>query len=185
MKPDGPGYNMRAMNAGLAYGYDTCVNQPDLTPALRQEFYTVLNGQLDWYTAAGYEGPNLYENPIGNYYIEGYLTSAMFTAYATDSDNPRARAGGDLKPLAEKLLMQTFNKMQTDLPGGYGPQGTYSEGTNQDMLQLYDLWKRLTGSDGDSGRSRAAIGMDRQSRAGDDPRHETRSRDVLRWRRLE
>jgi len=72
----------------------------------------------------------------------------MFTAYATDSDNPRARAGGDLKPLAHTLLMQTFDKMQSDLPGGYGPQGTYSEGTNQDMLQLYDLWKRLTTSDG-------------------------------------
>ena len=148
VKPDGPGYNMRAMNAGLAYGYDTMRQSPDLTSALRKEFYTVLNGQLDWYTAAGYEGPNLYENPIGNYYIEGYLTSAMFTAYATDSDNPRASGGGDLKPLANNLLMQTFNTMQTDLPGGYGPQGTYSEGTNQDMLQLYDLWKRLTGADG-------------------------------------
>src|SRR6185295_4902277 len=37
-----------------------------------------------------------------------------------------------------------------DLPGGYGPQGTYSEGTNGDMLQLYDLWKRLTALDGAS-----------------------------------
>jgi len=148
VKPDGPGYNMRAMNAGLAYGYDSVRQSPDLTGALRQELYTVLNGQLDWYTAAGYEGPNLYENPIGNYYIRGYLTGAMFTAYATDSDNPRALAGGDLKPLASTLLHQTFDLMQTDLPGGYGPQGTYSEGTNSDMLQLYDLWKRLTTSDG-------------------------------------
>jgi Heparinase II/III-like protein len=148
VKPDGPGYNMRAMNVGLAYGYDTVRQSPDMTAALRQEFYTVLNGQLDWYTAAGYEGPNLGENPIGNYYIRGYLTGAMFTAYATDSDNPRALPGGDLKPLAHTLLMQTFNSMQTDLPGGYGPQGTYSEGTNQDMLQLYDLWKRLTTIDG-------------------------------------
>ena len=39
----------------------------DLTDALREEFYGVLNGQLDWYTAYGYEGPGLYENPIGNY----------------------------------------------------------------------------------------------------------------------
>jgi len=148
VKPDGPGYNMRAMNPGLAYGYDTVRQSPDLTAALRQEFYTVLNGQLDWYTAAGYEGPNLGENPIGNYYIRGYLTSAMFTAYATDTDNPRAVPGGDLKPLAHTLLMQTFDKMQADIPGGYGPQGTYSEGTNQDMLQLYDLWKRLTTTDG-------------------------------------
>jgi len=148
VKPDGPGYNMRAMSAGLAYGYDTVRQSPDMTPALRQEFYGVLNGQIDWYSDAGYEGPNLYENPIGNYYIRGYLTSAMFMAYATDSDNPRAEAGGDLKPLASQLLHQTFNTMQTDLAGGYGPQGTYSEGTNQDMLQLYDLWKRLTASDG-------------------------------------
>ncbi|HEX6834413.1 MAG TPA: hypothetical protein VF132_12830 [Rudaea sp.] len=148
VKPDGPGYNMRAMNVGLAYGYDTMRQSPDLTPALRQEFYSVLNGQLDWYTQAGYEGPNLYENPIGNYYIRGYLTGAMFTAYATDSDNPRAQAGGDLKPLASTLLHQTFNLMRDELPGGYGPQGTYSEGTNEDMLQLYDLWKRLTASDG-------------------------------------
>jgi hypothetical protein len=148
VKPDGPGYNMRAMNVGLAYGYDAVRQSSDLTSPLRQEFYSVLNGQLDWYTAAGYEGPNLYENPIGNYYIRGYLTGAMFTAYATDSDNPRALPGGDLKPLASTLLHQTFDHMQTDLPGGYGPQGTYSEGTNSDMLQLYDLWKRLTASDG-------------------------------------
>jgi hypothetical protein len=148
VKPDGPGYNMRAMNVGLAYGYDAVRQSPDLTGALRQEFYTVLNAQLDWYAASGYEGPNLYENPIGNYYIRGWLTGAMFTAYATDSDNPRALPGGDLKPLASTLLHQTFNLMQTDLPGGYGPQGTYSEGTNSDMLQLYDLWKRLTASDG-------------------------------------
>jgi len=148
VKPDGPGYNMRAMNVGLAYGYDAMRGSPDLTPALRAEFYGVMNKQLDWYTAAGYEGANLYENPIGNYYIRGYLTGAMFTAYATDADNPRAMAGGDLKPLAHDLLMLTFNKMRTDLPGGYGPQGTYSEGTNQDMLQLYDIWKRLTTLDG-------------------------------------
>jgi len=148
VKPDGPGYNMRAMNVGLAYGYDAVRQSPDLTPALKQEFYDVMNSQLDWYTQAGYEGPNLGENPIGNYYIRGYLTGAMFTAYATDSDNPRALPGGDLKPLARNLLMQTFNAMQVDLAGGYGPQGTYSEGTNGDMLQLYDLWKRLTGSDG-------------------------------------
>ena len=148
VKPDGPGYNMRAMSAGLAYGYDVTRHSPDLTSALRQEFYGVLNAQIDWYTAAGYEGPNLGDNPIGNYWIEGYLTSAMFIAYATDSDNPRAESGGDLKPLASQLIHQTFDKMQTDLPGGYGPQGTYSEGTNQDMLQLYDLWKRLTGGEG-------------------------------------
>jgi hypothetical protein len=148
VKPDGPGYNMRAMNVGLAYGYDAMRASPDLTPALRAEFYGVLNKQLDWYTAAGYEGPHVYENPIGNYYIRGYLTGALFSAYATDGDNPRAESGGDLKPLAHTLLMETFNKMQTVLPGGYGPQGTYSEGTNQDMLQIYDLWKRLSATDG-------------------------------------
>ena len=77
VKPDGPGYNMRAMNVGLAYGYDVIRQSPDLTAALRQEFYGVLNGQLDWYAAAGYEGPNLYENPIGNYYIRGWLTYCL------------------------------------------------------------------------------------------------------------
>ncbi len=148
VKPDGPGYNMRAMNVGLAYGYDAIRQSPDLTSALRQEFYKVLNDQIDWYTQAGYEGPNLGLNPIGNYYIRGYLTGVMFTAYATDADNPRAMSGGDLKPLAHQLLHQTFDVMDADLPGGFGPQGTYSEGTNQDMLQLYDLWKRLTTLDG-------------------------------------
>jgi len=148
VKPDGPGYNMRAMNVGLAYGYDAIRQSPDLTSSLRQEFYSVLNSQIDWYTATGYEGPNLYEDPVGNYYIRGYLTGVMFTAYATDSENPRALSSGDLKPLARMLLMQTFQKMGLDLSGGYGPQGTYSEGTNGDMLQLYDLWKRLTTSDG-------------------------------------
>ena len=144
VKPDGPGYNMRAMSAGLAYGYDVMRHSPDFTQALREEFYGALNGQLDWYIADGYEGPNLGPNPIGNYWIEGYLTSTVFIAYATDSENPRAQSGGDLKPLAHQAMHQTFDKMQTSLPGGYGPQGTYSEGTNQDMLQLYDLWKRLT-----------------------------------------
>ena len=148
VKPDGPGYNMRAMSAGLAYGYDVMRHSADLTDALREEFYGVLNGQLDWYTNFGYEGPSLDPNPIGNYWIEGYLTSTIFIAYATDSDNPRAEAGGDLKPLASQVIHQTFDKMQADLAGGYGPQGTYSEGTNQDMLQLYDLWKRLTGGEG-------------------------------------
>lgn len=150
VKPDGPGYNMRAMNVGLAYGYDTVRQSPDMTAALRQEFYTVLNGQLDWFTADGYEGPNLCDHlcGTGNYFIRGYLTGAMFTAYATDSDNPRALPGGDLKPLANTLLIQTFNAVKTHLPGGYGPQGTYSEGTNQDILQIFDLWKQLTTLDG-------------------------------------
>jgi Heparinase II/III-like protein len=150
VKPDGPGYNMRAMSAGLAYGYDTLRQSGLMTPALRQEFYTVLNAQLDWFTAAGYEGPGLCDHlcAIGNYFIEGYLTSAMFIAYATDTDNPRALPGGDLKALAHSLLMQTFNTMQTNLPGGYGPQGTYSEGTDQDVLQIYDLWKRISTIDG-------------------------------------
>ncbi|QBB71179.1 hypothetical protein ELE36_12905 [Pseudolysobacter antarcticus] len=148
VKPDGPGYDMRAMNVGLAYGYDAVRHSPDLTAGLRKEFYTVLNQQVDWYTQAGYEGPHVYSNPIGNYYIRGYLMGTFFTAYATDTDNPRAMSGGDLKPLAHSLLMQTFNRMQAVLPDAYGPQGQYSEGTNEDMLQLFDAWKRLSPSEG-------------------------------------
>ena len=145
VKPDGPGYPMRTMNVGLAYAYDLMRQSPDLTPALRQEFYSVLNAEVDWYAQSGYER----DGDLGNYFIRGRLTGNLFTAYGTDDDNPRAQDAGaaGLKAVAKNLLLQTYNALDRELPGGYGPQGTYANGTTSDVLQIFSLWKRLTGDD--------------------------------------
>jgi len=140
VQPDGPGYQMRTFNVGLAYGYDLIYDFAEFTPALKQEFYTVLNEQIDWYATYGYEN----DGDLGNYFIRGYLTGTMFTAYATANENPR---GAEFKTRAGTLLQRTFNALNEDLPGGYGPQGQYTNGVTTDCLQLLTLWKQLTGED--------------------------------------
>src|SRR5262249_15869304 len=145
VKPDGPGYTMRTMNVGLAYAYDLMRGSAELTPALRQEFYTVLNAELDWYAQSGYER----NGDIGNYFIRGRLTGTIFTAFGTDDDNPRAQdtSASGLKATSRTLLTQTYGALKTEIPGGYGPQGTYTNGIVNDVLQIFDLWKRLTAED--------------------------------------
>ena len=140
VQPDGPGYQMRTFCPGLAYGYDLLHDDPDLTPALQLEFYTTLNAMLDWYSTYGYE----HDGDLGNYFIRGYLTGAMYTAYATADENPR---GDELKTLSATLLQRTFDSLNQHLPGGYGPQGQYTDGVTQDCLDIFSLWKTITGDD--------------------------------------
>jgi hypothetical protein len=140
VQPDGPGYQMRTFCPGLAYGYDLLHDDPDLTPALQQEFYKTLNAMLDWYGAYGYEN----DGSLGNYFIRGYLTGAMYTAYATADENPR---GDELKTLSATLLQRTFDALNQHLPGGYGPQGQYTDGVTQDCLDIFSLWQQITGED--------------------------------------
>src|SRR5262249_44354665 len=40
-----------------------------------------------------------------------------------------------------------YGALQSKIPGGYGPQGTYTNGIVHDVLQIFDLWKRLTAED--------------------------------------
>lgn len=142
IKPDST-YLMRTVCVGLAYAYDLLRESPDLTPALRQEFYTVLNEQIDYYTLSGYES----SGDLGNYFVRGYLTGALYTALATDDDNPRAQPGGDLRTLARTLLRRTFNGLNTKVAGGYGPEGSYDSGSNADEFQLFDIWMKQEGED--------------------------------------
>jgi len=145
VKPDS-GYAMRSVNVGLAEGYDAVREAVEFTGNLRQEFYTVLNGQVDWFQA--YVKVNPYnDGELSNYFVRGHLTGTVFTAFATDDDNPRAKAGGDLKPLAQTLLMRTFNSLVKYLPGGYGPEGSYESGTNSDELRLFNIWANQMGTD--------------------------------------
>jgi hypothetical protein len=73
VQPDGPGYQMRTFCPGLAYGYDLLHDHASFAPALKQEFYTVLNGMIDWYSGYGYEK----DGDLGNYFIILYLTGTM------------------------------------------------------------------------------------------------------------
>ena len=145
VKPDS-GYAMRSVNVGLAEGYDAVRDSADFTGDLRQEFYGVLNAQVDWYQA--YVKVNPYNDAeLGNYFIRGHLNGTAFTAFATDDDNPRAKAGGDLKPLAQTLLMKTLNSLGKYVPGGFGPEGSYESGSNSDELRLFNIWANQTGTD--------------------------------------
>ena len=139
VKPDS-GFAMRSVNVGLAEGYDAVRESADFTGDLRQEFYTVLNGQVDWYQAYVKINPYIDSGSLGNYFVRGHLTGVFFTAFATDDDNPRTKAGGDIKALAQSLLMRNYNVLAQYIPGGYGPEGSYDSGTNSDELKVYYIW---------------------------------------------
>lgn len=138
--PDGPGYQMRTFCPGLAYGFDLMFDCPDFTNALKAEFDTVLNQEIDWYSSYGYE----HNGDLGNYFIEGYLTGVIFTAYGTDGANSRS---AEFRVLADTCIGRTFGRLDQMLPGGYGPQGEYTNGTAGDVLQTFTIYKSLTGAD--------------------------------------
>ncbi len=140
VQPDGPGYPMRTFNVGLALGYDLLHDVPAFTSELKAEFLAVLNAQVDWYKAGGYER----NGDIGNYFVRGYLMGTFATAWATDNENPRA---AELKTLANELMLKTYGGMARYLPGGYGPQGTYANGTTIDVAQILSLYEDVTGFD--------------------------------------
>lgn len=140
MTPDGPGYQMRTFCPGLAFGFDLMFDNAGFTNTLKAEFDTVLNQELDWYTGYGYEN----DGDLGNYFIRGYLTGAMFTGYGTDGANSRS---AEFKLLADTCIGRTFGKLDSKLPGGYGPQGQYANGTANDVLQIFTIYQSLTGKD--------------------------------------
>ncbi len=143
VQPDGPGYPMRTFNPGLARVYDALLDSPLLTPTLKSEFYGVLNKQIDWCTNYCFENDGT-GGQVGNYFIRGLLGGTLNTAYATDTDNPQASA---LKSQSNILLAQMCEGIAKYLPGGYGPQGQYANGTTSDIVEFLSLYKSLTGLD--------------------------------------
>ena len=143
VQPDGPGYPMRTFNPGLAQLYDALLDSPLLTPALKAEFYGVLNRQVDWCRNYCYENDGTGGN-VGNYFIRGLLGGTLATAYATDLDNPLT---AQLKSQANTLLAQMYEGVVKFLPGGYGPQGQYANGTTSDILEFLSLYRDITGLD--------------------------------------
>jgi len=143
VQPDGPGYPMRTFNPGLATAYDALLDSPLLTPALKTEFYGVLNKQVDWCTSYCYEN-NGTGGEVGNYFIRGLFGGTFATAYATDLENPQSV---QLKAQANTLLSQVYEGVVKFLPGGYGPQGQYANGTTSDILELMSLYRDVTGVD--------------------------------------
>jgi hypothetical protein len=138
--PDGPGYQMRTFCPGLAFGFDLLFEYTDFTAGLKAEFDTVLNQEIDWYKSYGYER----DGDLGNYFIRGLLTGAMFAGYGTDGANSRA---AEFKLFADSCMQRTYKKLDTKLPGGYGPQGQYANGTATDVLQTFTIYQSLTGTD--------------------------------------
>lgn len=143
VQPDGPGYPMRTFNPGLATAYDALYDSSLLTPALKTEFYTVMNKQVDWCTNYCYEN-NGTGGEVGNYFIRGLFGGTFATAYATDGENPLA---AQLKTQANTQLAQVYEGVVKVMPGGYGPQGQYANGTTNDILELMSLYRDVTGLD--------------------------------------
>ncbi|MBI2212133.1 MAG: heparinase II/III family protein [Acidobacteria bacterium] len=143
VQPDGPGYPMRTFNPGLATAYDALLDSLLLTPSIKAELYGVMNRQVDWCLNYCYENEGTGGN-VGNYFIRGLLGGTLATAYATDGDNPLAL---QLKSQANTLLAQMIEGVVKYLPGGYGPQGQYANGTTNDILEFLSLYHRITGLD--------------------------------------
>jgi len=141
VQPDA-GYQMRTFNPGLAYGIDLLYNYTGLTGALKTEFVNILNAQLTWYKQYGYESSGVI---FGNYFIEGLVTANFYTAYGTDGVNPSAQQ--DKTDNKAYLEDQIFKALNTQLPGGYGPQGQYTEEVFSDIIRLFALYKDVTGTD--------------------------------------
>lgn len=151
------GYFMRNITVGLAIAYDLMRESPDMTPALRQEFYTTLNAHVDWVTYGKLTAGSPEYDPyvftvLGNYTTRGYQPAAMFTAYGTDDDNPRAMdacvGSNCLKPFARSLLVKTADALTLHLPGGFGYEGQYANGSTNDWLSVFDTYKTVTAAAG-------------------------------------
>ncbi len=143
VQPDGPGYQMRTFNPGLATAYDALLDSGLLTSDLKTEFYGILNRQVEWCTSFCFEN-NGHGGNVGNYFIRGLLGGTFATAYATDGENPQA---AQLKAQSNTLLAQMVEGVVKFIPGGYGPQGQYANGTTIDILQFLSLYHDVTGLD--------------------------------------
>ncbi|HEX7150273.1 MAG TPA: right-handed parallel beta-helix repeat-containing protein [Thermoanaerobaculia bacterium] len=143
VQPDGPGYQMRTFNPGLATAYDALRDSPLLTTALKSEFTGVLNRQVEWCAAYCFENNGTGGN-VGNYFIRGLLAGTFATAYATEGENPQA---AQFKADANTRLVQMIEGVAKILPGGYGAQGQYANGTTEDILEFLSLYQDVTGLD--------------------------------------
>lgn len=141
VQPDA-GYQMRTFNPALAYGIDLLFNYTGLTTALKNEFVNILNTQLTWYKQYGYENSGV---NLGNYFIEGLVNATMYTAYGTDGINSSSQQyKNDTKSYLQDRIFKALN---IDIPGGYGPQGQYTEAVFTDLITLFSLYKDITGTD--------------------------------------
>jgi len=143
VQPDGPGYQMRTFNPGLAIAYDSLRDSGLLTNELKAELYGVLNRQVEWCRNYCYENDGD-GGEVGNYFIRGLLAGTFATAFATEGDNPQT---AQLKTQANTLLAQMYEGAVKFLPGGYGPQGQYANGTTIDILEFLSLYRDVTGLD--------------------------------------
>ena len=139
-------FPMRSMNVGLAWAFDSMRESADLTAALRSEYALLLAQQVDDYMAT--TGANPYLNtPLSNYYLEGELTGTVCTAYAIDDDRSTTPGGIVLKDLARQLITAAADALDQNIPGGYGFEGTYTDGSDTDLLNDFHIWKNATGED--------------------------------------
>lgn len=141
VQPDGPGYQMRTFNPGLAYGVDLLFNYSGLTTPLKNEFVGILNSQIEWYNQYGYEN----DGTLGNYFIEGLATGTMYTAYGTDGVN--SSSAKYKTAVTGYLKDRILSNLNLHLAGGFGPQGQYTEATFTDIITLMSLYKDVTGTD--------------------------------------
>jgi hypothetical protein len=84
---------------------------------------------------------------LSNYFIEGELTGAVTTTFAIDDDLATTAEGRVLKDLARSLIMQCYTALDTHIPGGYGFEGTYTNGAASDVLKVFAIWKSASTED--------------------------------------
>src|SRR5262249_15677335 len=145
IKPDSH-FPMRSMNVGLAWGFDSLRESAGLTPALRAEYAKLLADEVDEYMNTTGAHPYL-SDPLSNYFTEGELQGTVTTAFAIDDDAPPPAQGGGLKPLAADLLDQCTTALDPHIPGGFGFEGTYTNGSATDVLKILSIWRSATGDD--------------------------------------
>ena len=138
---------MRSVNVGLAEGYDAVRDSTDFTGDLRQEFYSVLNGQVDWYQA--YVKVNPYnDGELSNYYIRGHLTGTVVHRVRHRRRQP-ARQGG-WRPQAAGADVANEDVQQ---PGQVRarrlsvPKAATRAARNSDELRLFNIWANQMGTD--------------------------------------
>jgi hypothetical protein len=145
IKPDSH-FPMRSMNVGLAWGFDAIRGSAALTPELRAEYAQLLAQEVDDYMNT--TGANPYLNdPLSNYFLEGELTGTVATAFAVDDVLTTTPEGRVLKELAGSLIQMAHTALDTHIPGGYGFEGTYTNGAASDLLKVFSIWKNATGED--------------------------------------
>lgn len=139
-------FPMRSMNVALAWAFDALRDSTALTADLRSEYSKLLADQVDAYMEVTGMNPYL-DTPLSNYFIEGELTGGLCTAFAVDDDVTTTAHGRVLKDLARSLINMAAGALDTNIPGGYGFEGTYTNGSVNDLLNVFTIWKAATTED--------------------------------------